>query len=174
VGAAREKWLPIRGWPAYEVSDHGRVRSYWSRGRSRRFVDRSAQPRVLAPARTGRVGHLKVTLVKNAQRWQVAVHVLVLRAFVGPYPRGHWALHYDGDPTNNILLNLRYGTPQENCADAKRVGSKLGGPRTISNRTVAAVGAAVRARVLSHARIAKKLGVGSTTVQRIADGSFRP
>ena len=175
MGATRERWLPIRGWSAYEVSDHGRVRSYWRLGgRMPRRVDRSAQPHVLAAARAGRAGHLKVALVSASQCRQVYVHVLVLRAFVGPRPRGYWGLHYDGQPTNNTLANLRYGTPKENSADAKRIGSKLGGPRTIPDRAVTAVRAAVREGALSITQIARKCGVGRTTVQRIADGSFRP
>lgn len=46
---------------------------------------------------------------------------IVLIATIGPRPTpGHECCHWDGDPTNNRLDNLRWGTPEENQADSKR------------------------------------------------------
>ncbi|MGV7585255.1 HNH endonuclease [Mycobacterium kansasii] len=44
-----------------------------------------------------------------------------LRSF-GPRPHGLMTLHNDDDPSNNHLVNLRYGTHKENRHDAVRNG----------------------------------------------------
>ena len=58
---------------------------------------------VASPARVGGVG-------------------LVLEAFVGPRPDGHECCHYDDDPMNNHLSNLRWDTRSANSFDAIRNG----------------------------------------------------
>lgn len=65
-------------------------------------------------------GHLTVVLKKGYPSYQV--HQLVMSAFVGPTPYGKEILHADGNPANNKLENLRYGTRSENILDVFRVG----------------------------------------------------
>jgi hypothetical protein len=55
------------------------------------------------------------------------VHILVLRAFVGPPPFGHESRHLDGNPANPRLDNLCWGTHKENEADKKVHGTRLFG-----------------------------------------------
>jgi DNA-binding transcriptional regulator YiaG len=50
----------------------------------------------------------------------VFVHRLVMLAFVGPCPAGHEVRHINGDPSDNRLVNLRYGTRSENQKDRAR------------------------------------------------------
>jgi hypothetical protein len=52
-----------------------------------------------------------------------SVHRLVLLAFSGHCPPGKEGLHWDDDPTNNRLENLRWGTPGENQQDCIRNGN---------------------------------------------------
>ncbi len=52
------------------------------------------------------------------------VHQLVLEAFVGPCPSGLECRHLDGNPDNNQLENLRWGTRLENMADKKLHGTE--------------------------------------------------
>jgi hypothetical protein len=47
---------------------------------------------------------------------------LVLEAFVGPCPDGLEACHWDDDPTNNRLSNLRWDTSIANKRDMARNG----------------------------------------------------
>lgn len=54
----------------------------------------------------------------------VAVHKLVLLTYVGPCPPLHECCHWDGDNTNNLLSNLRWGTRVENQADSSRIGTR--------------------------------------------------
>lgn len=99
-----ERWLPVPGFEGlYEVSDHGRVRNI---------------ERLLRPSRQQR-GHRLVALGSTAQRY---VHRLVLEAFVGPAPQGMECRHLNGDPSDNRLTNLAWGTREENYADRDRLG----------------------------------------------------
>lgn len=124
-----EKWLPVLGYEGlYEVSDMGRVRS----------LDRVIfpKPSTLRPGHTirflkGRVlkfgfqksGHRTVVLSRESIEITHWVHKLVMRAFVGPRPKGRQVCHRDGDGANNRLTNMYYGTPQQNYADSVRHGT---------------------------------------------------
>ena len=122
-----ERWLPVVGFPAYEVSDLGRVRSI---DRIDVFTRKEASGKIttirrrmrgtLLRAGTVPSGHLLVVLGRGHSR---LVHRLVLDAFVGPRPHGKEALHGDGEPSNNRLWNLRWGTRSENVADTRRHGT---------------------------------------------------
>jgi hypothetical protein len=50
------------------------------------------------------------------------VHRLVLLAFVGPCPKGMEACHWDDNPGNNHLSNLRWDTSLANKRDMARNG----------------------------------------------------
>lgn len=66
-------------------------------------------------------GYLFVNLYQAAKvKTPVTVHRLVLEAFVGPRPDGMECRHLDGDPANNRLANLAWGSPVENASDRKR------------------------------------------------------
>lgn len=58
------------------------------------------------------------------------VHVAVLEAFVGPRPEGMQALHNNGDPSDNTVENLRWGTASDNMKD-----KSLHGNNHFANRT---------------------------------------
>jgi hypothetical protein len=108
-----ETWRTVPGWPAYSVSDQGRVQ-----GPSGKMLK-------AAPVRakgTDRITCLLVDLSTRGVRTTRKVHHLVLEAFVGPKPPGMECRHGDGDPTNNRLGNLCWGTRLENVSDWKRHG----------------------------------------------------
>ena len=108
-----EQWKPVPDYEGiYEVSDQGNVRS----------LDRidAAGNRRLGRARkpvTKPSGYLKVDLSRDAVERGYFVHRLVLTAFVGPAPDGMETRHGDGDPTNNALSNLSWGTHAANISD---------------------------------------------------------
>jgi hypothetical protein len=115
-----ERWRPVPGYGHYEVSDTGRVRSV-DRWLPYRNTFRLHRGRELRPGRLTS-GHLAVHLHQDAVGRSIRVHQLVLAAFVGPPPMGHEVRHLDGDPSNNNLLNLTYGTRSENRYDEVRHG----------------------------------------------------
>ena len=114
-----EEWKPIPGYEgSYEVSDIGRVRSLNrldSRGRRRdgRLMKQTA----------AKSGHRFVSLCIDGVRRRWGVHTLVLEAFVGPRPTLHDSCHWNDDPTDNRLANLRWGTRSENRLDCVRNGT---------------------------------------------------
>lgn len=57
------------------------------------------------------------------------VHSAVMLAFVGPRPAGLEVRHLDGNPKNNVLSNLAYGTAGQNRIDAYEHGGRPTGER---------------------------------------------
>jgi HNH endonuclease len=72
---------------------------------------------MLSPA-TNRKGYKSVSLRRDGKARTQQVHALVLEAFVGPRPAGFVTRHLDGNPANNDLTNLRWGTHSENVRDS--------------------------------------------------------
>lgn len=125
-----ERWLPVVGYEGfYEVSDHGRVRSLdrvtptLSRGHLTVY-DRVilGRPLKIILDDSGRRPNPFVALCRDGIKEKGRIGVMVLEAFVGPRPAGMWCLHWDDDPVNNRLENLRWGTPKNNSEDALRNG----------------------------------------------------
>ena len=116
-------WKPIPEWEEfYEVSNDGRVRrfDYWQPGGNgaRRLIP-------AGPVSTweNSDGYTNVELKRKKRRVLASVHVLVLEAFTGPRPLpDSVARHLDGNPANNTLANLAWGTPAENTQDMIRHG----------------------------------------------------
>jgi hypothetical protein len=152
-------WLPVLGYEdLYEVSSDGQVRS-----KDRVSSDGSLRRgRLLTP--TG-LKHKHVTLSRSGVKVQAHVHVLVLEAFVGPRPDGMECLHWDDDPTNNNVANLRWDTRAENIRDAIRNGR-------LSDRGSIPSGAvfSIRKRVASGERqadIAREYDVDPSAISHI-------
>lgn len=100
-----EAWRAIPGFPGYEASDQGRVRS--ARG-------------VLKPWLSN--GYSIVGLRQTGRTVKVNVHRLILLAFHGkPGPKMD-ARHLNGDKSDNRLINLAWGTRSENIRDQVRHG----------------------------------------------------
>jgi len=68
-------------------------------------------------------GHLSVGLSKDGVDKKFGIHRLVLFTFIGPCPPGMECRHLDGNPTNNNLNNLKWGTRSENMQDSIRHGT---------------------------------------------------
>ena len=155
-----ERWRHAVGFPGYLVSNHGRV-----------FSDRSKK--YLRPQPAGR-GHLRVSFRREGETVLMLLHRVVLMAFVGPCPEGQEGLHYDDDPTNNRLGNLRWGTRRENRQDAIRNERLRGGKQVgqaLYRSQVVSIKRYLRSRC-SVTRIAKAFSVSRTTITKIRDGKI--
>jgi hypothetical protein len=111
----------------YGVTPDGRVWSAFRRVRTpdgRRFAWARGPWRPLKPGRVAS-GHMLV-VVDGESRY---VHDLVAAAFIGRKPMGLEVRHRDGNPANNAVSNLLYGTRAENMADAIAHGTTRRGER---------------------------------------------
>lgn len=114
-----QQWRAVPGYEAlYEVSDRGQVRSLDR-------IDALGRHRAGQTRRPYRDhgGYLRVALAADGTKRALAVHHLVLLAFVGPRPAGAEGCHWDGDPGNNHLSNLRWDSHDSNMRDSVRIGT---------------------------------------------------
>lgn len=174
-----ECWLPVPGFGGwYDVSDHGRVRSWIVHARDckGRFTRRcrAIHPRILRVS-IGSSGYACLALFVGGHCRALRIHRLVLCAFVGPRPQGACTRHLDGNPANNYLGNLCYGTPKENVADTIRHGRyraqrgvekpqhRLTEMQVVEIRTRAAAGE-------NPNRLAKEFGLSAPPVYNLVYG----
>ena len=101
----------------YEVSNHGRVRD--SRGQLAEQI--SGCPKPPSRVKEHRVSPPRVRInTEDGRSFLAPIHHLVLESFVGPRPADYEACHYDDNPLNNTLSNLRWDTRSANMADRVR------------------------------------------------------
>jgi hypothetical protein len=123
----KEIWRDIPGYEGrYQASTMGHIRSVtrYIAGRSRNgtpFV-RKCIGVTLQPGRYCKSGHVSVILGRRTSGKQV--HRLIALTYLGDVPEGKEVLHNNGDPTDNRLCNLRYGTRTENILDVYRAGRR--------------------------------------------------
>ena len=114
-----EEFLPVDGWPGYEASNLGRVRSSRA-GRGWR---------VLAGGRD-KDGYRQLVLSAGVARRQTRrVAHLVADAFLGPRPVGMVVAHENGINTDDRAANLRYKSQRDNIRDKERHGTAQRGER---------------------------------------------
>ncbi len=127
-----EEWRAVEGFGAsvksrYEVSNKGNVRSLdfthtvrtISKNGVVSFAKRNVTGRILAPQSVG--GHLWVALCSGKTQSKQLVHRIVARTFIGPVPKTKpLVLHWNDTPSDNRLLNIRYGSDQDNSIDRVR------------------------------------------------------
>ncbi len=115
-----EEWRAVEGFPGYEVSSLGRLRS-WLKLPNERLPP--TEPRVLKGGRD-KDGYRRAVLCRPGRRASLKIHALVLAAFCPPRPsESSVARHLDGNPLNNAATNLTWGTQAENIADRDRHGT---------------------------------------------------
>jgi len=114
-----EQWRQIEGWPGYDVSDNGLVRSWRKMGCKGGLM---LKPRTLKPA-VGNHGRRVVVLSSKTDKKQFLIYRLVLTAFTGPCPEGFEACHNDGNCLNDNISNLRWDTASSNQMDRHKHGT---------------------------------------------------
>ena len=148
-----EIFKPIDGFPDYEVSNLGNVRSH-----------KYLKPRMLKPRPTSKGNYLGVTLrTPQKTSFSVSVHTLVLNAFVGPRPKGCVCLHKNNDGHDNRLCNLSWGTQAENLQQATREGRHIMPTRKLTKEQVEFI----RQSDLSCKKLGLMFGINHETIHRV-------
>jgi hypothetical protein len=163
-----ESWRDIPGYAGrYQASTLGRIRSVDRKitqiSRWGRPFTRHLDGKILSPAQT-RSGHLSVVLGHGAHG--SLVHQLVLRTFLGATPDGMEVRHLNGNPQDNRVQNLVYGTRTENILDVFAIGK----PRRVLTADEVLTIRGALSRGETGASIAKRFGISESNVSAIKNG----
>jgi ribosome-binding protein aMBF1 (putative translation factor) len=149
-----EEWRQAPGHEGYDVSSHGRVRSY-----------RLRKSTILRP-QMGTSGYLGVRLRGKS----IAVHRLVAEVFC---PRGKKNVvnHIDGDKHNNWATNLEWVTSSENAQHAHALGlwQRVSTPGRGGRPTPTEV-SEMRAEGLSAGEIAERFRTAPVVIEALEQG----
>lgn len=119
-------------------------------------------------------GYLVVNMRRDGQTFQFDVHALILEVFVGARPEGMECRHLDGDPKNNQLTNLCWGTPKENSDDILRHGRRKRGETHYRHKLTELQVLKIREELLcgklTHCELASLYKVHPWTITSIAIG----
>ena len=166
-----ERWRPVASFEGrYEVSSAGRVRSV-ARWVAARGGKRLVEGRVLSPSISSG-GYPRVTLTDGRRELWVNVHRLVAESFLSG-ESNQVVRHLDGNPANNAVENLAWGTFADNEADKLRHGRRpLGEAHPRSKMTDGHVRAIrdMSSRGISQLAIARALGLNRGVVGIVVRG----
>lgn len=150
----------IPGYPGYFVTDNGVVIS------TRRRLAHIVKPHRVR-------GYMHIIISLDGKPKKRSIQGIMLEAFKGPRPEGMHASHIDGVRDNNVISNLMWVTPKENCwhkvlhgtqhYGSQVNGAKLTEPEVLLIKTELANGASLRS-------LAFKFNVGDSTIGRIKRG----
>jgi hypothetical protein len=125
----RLEWRIIPGYPHYQISCHGEIRSLPHIVPCKGAGTRLSPGRRIKP-QAGRAGYPTVSLSHEGKIRQFYIHILATLTFHGPKPSPlHEVAHYDGVKTNNRCDNLRWATRTENFQDRDRHGNTARGAK---------------------------------------------
>ncbi len=169
-----EVFKVLEDFPAYRVSNLGRVQSRWQRifcysGFPEEINDKWVD--VLAGKH--QKGYMQLVLCDGmGKKKTVRVHNLVARYFIGERPKGRIVRHLDSNPRNNKVSNLSYGTYLDNENDkisngtwnTRYGGAKITPAQVIEIRHKLQQGA-------RHSDLAVDYGVSRPTITRIANST---
>ena len=141
--ADEEIWKKDADFPDYEFSNLGRVRSFRQKGRVR-YLNGTSQ----------RTGHISIELQSdNLGRLQPSLSRMIAKVFLGNCPQGQVVRHLNGNPRDNRISNLAYGTLQQNSIERYQHAGTFTGNRCRprkdkakrnSNSACALLGAAIK------------------------------
>jgi hypothetical protein len=160
-----EVWKDIPGYPRYQVSNMGRVRSFLS----------GKENILTAYIRKGGYG---VVNLKNCNgRKMFQIHRLVLYTFVGECPIDQECCHKNGVPHDNRLENLRWGTKSSNAQDRKLHGTFHEGEANYSSKITNSDAEDIRNKYAKGSPVStlvKEYGVQQNAIRKIITGkSFK-
>lgn len=153
-------YAPIKGFesnPGYLIYENGRIWSLYSK--------------IFLKVNVNRGGYSRVILRKDNKNYKKFVHRLMLETFIGPCPVKKECRHLDGNPQNNHISNLKWGTRYDNIDDKIKHGTLPIGERNPASRLTEAQVKLIRelykTTKTSTYKLAKEFGVAVMTISDI-------
>lgn len=145
----REIWKVIKGYPAYLVSNHGRVKSF-----------KSGKPKLL---KAHRGIYRTVGLSNNSKRKTHRIPRLVAIHFIRNPKNKPEINHKDGNKLNDHFKNLEWSTAKENSIHRTKVLNKRNSPYTKKQILE------IRKLALTHRQkdICKIMGITKSVISKI-------
>lgn len=167
-----EEWKKVDGFPLYEISNLGRLRSFAD---SHRLGAAPEDGRILAGGRD-KDGYRRAVLCAEGGRVRKSLRMsaMVAAAFIGERPTGTVLRHLNGKRDDDRASNLAFGTQKENIADKKEHGTHQAGESHPSARLTEAAVLAIRNSDQSGSKLAAEYGVKTCTISAIRTGRLWP
>jgi len=170
-----EEWRPVEGFPSYEVSSLGRVRSLDRvyevesiQGKRTTFTGKAISPF------KNKNGYMSFSFCVCGKKTKAFVHRVVCKAFKGPAPSSeHQVNHINGVRDDNRAENLEWLTAKQNAQHSfKELGRKVkkGNSHYRSHIIDTAMIERLIASGMSHADIVRSTGTTRKVVFCIAHG----
>ena len=161
-----EIWTEIPGWKGYEISNLGNARSWFN-----------THGEIIAPhplkLSLNNKGRPTIRVRKDRIKYTLPISRTVLETFIGKCPIGMQCCHYDDNPLNNKLENLRWDTHRANIEDAQRNGVIARGERSGTHRLTNEQVIDIRNRYAKgegSGSLAKDFGVSYISIRCITSG----
>ncbi len=116
-----DDWIDVPGFPGYEYTSLGLVRSWRNVGGGRRLVPR------LVKQQPSKEGYPRVGIYRDGKQVWIFVHHLVLERKSGPRPEGMEARHKNGVASDVSPDNLEWSTHLDNVSDQLVHGTRRRG-----------------------------------------------
>jgi hypothetical protein len=161
MGKSNIEWRPVSNFENYEVSNTGQIRNTHTGFILKPYLKPTGYRYVLV-RRGGRLG-------RNAK---IMIHRAVLTAFLrAPNPKEE-TRHLNGNPADNRIENLSWGTHLENVSDTRRHGHLPIGERSGSAKLTEADVRDIRRLygTISIRKLGNRFGVSHTVIRRAALG----
>jgi hypothetical protein len=167
-----EEWKEVPGFPGYQVSNQGRLRSFLD---SHRMGRAPADGRILAGG-FDKDGYRRALLCADGGKTRKSLRIapLVALLFIGERPPGAVLRHLNSSRTDDRAENLAYGTQKENMQDKKLTGNWQGGENHPQARATEAAVLAIRASEEKGSVLARRYGLSTTTISAIRTGRIWP
>jgi len=154
----------VVGFPGYQVSSLGNIRSYWTRGKNSHI---SNKWHLMKPQIDKKhTGYRKIMLKKKPK----TIASLVCEAFHGVRPPNGQVCHKDGVRTNDAADNLRWGTQSSNEHDKIVYGTSWkSGQRKLSPKQAICIRQLYSSGTYTQQQIATKFGVHQSHISDIVN-----
>ena len=113
-----EVWLPIKGFPNYEISSKGRVQNVTTNKMLKPFTEQN--------------GYRIITLNRDGRKKKAKIHRLVAMSFLNNGESRPMVDHIDHNPSNNDVSNLRWVTRSQNAMNARKNSNNTSGASGVS------------------------------------------